>query len=105
MRQGKRESQDLENPKAKGIDHVFSLLPGIVKRYAHFDLLLWLVDADGRDRSGQFASFEAAASVQFKASGSFVEAWLLAGHTSKLGHPWSRALEPGLGAKCGQMSR
>jgi len=84
----------LDNPKISGITHVFSLLPDIVERYAHFDLLLLLVDADGHDRSGQFERFEAEASDRGVrliccAAVQEVEAWLLAGHVSKLGRPWS----------------
>jgi hypothetical protein len=87
----------LDNPKVSGIAHVFSLLPDIVERYAHFDLLLLLVDADGRDRSGQFERFEAAAAARLArpvrliccAAVQEVEAWLLAGHTARLGRPWS----------------
>lgn len=87
----------LTNPKVSGIDHIPTLLPNIVERYAHFDLLLLLVDADGRDRSRQFERFEAHAAMRLArpvrliccAAVQEVEAWLLAGHTSKLGRPWS----------------
>lgn len=84
----------LTNPKVSGIDRIPGLRPKIVERYTHFDLLLLLVDADGKDRSGQFTKFEADASARHVrliccAAVQEVEAWLLAGHISKLSRPWS----------------
>ena len=91
---GQAKVEVLTNPKVSGIEHVFSLLPKVVERYAYFQLLLLLVDGDGKDRSRQFANFEADASARGVrlvccAARQEVEAWLLAGHVSKLGRPWS----------------
>jgi hypothetical protein len=69
-------------------------MPGIVERYAHFDLLLFLVDADGHDRTPVFGRLEASAAAQGVrliccAAVQEIEAWLLAGHVDKLNRPWS----------------
>jgi len=51
------------NQKAKGYEHVKALLiEQIVDRYRHFDLSLFLPDADGKDRSGEFERLEEQAS-------------------------------------------
>lgn len=87
--------QVLTNPKAAGYEHAKGLLRNeIIERYAHFDLLLFLPDADGKDRSGEFADLENLAQQQGVvlfccAAVEEVEAWLLAGHVEKLGRGWS----------------
>ena len=87
---GNAKVQVLLNPKVSGFEHACGSMPAIVDRYGYLDLLLFLPDADGKDRSGQFARLESeygrklicCAAVQE------VEAWLLAGHTDKLPRPW-----------------
>jgi hypothetical protein len=69
-------------------------MPGIVEKYAHLDLLLFLVDADGHDRSPLFGRLESGAARQGVrliccAAVQEIEVWLLAGHTGKLGRTWS----------------
>jgi len=84
----------LHNPKADGYDNAKTLLrEQILDRYRHFDLLLFLPDADGVDRSGDFGGLETKArekSVQLVccAAKEEVEVWLLAGHLNKLEKKW-----------------
>ena len=84
----------LTNPRVRGYEHAKDKLPEILDRYRHFDLALFLVDADGHDRSGTFQETEARA----RASGSKlicaaavqeVEVWLLAGHVDRINLPWN----------------
>jgi hypothetical protein len=88
---GKRNAtvRVLSDPKVQGYEHAKQSLPAIVKRYQHFDMVLFLVDADGNDRANEFSAMEklhtkliCAAAVQE------VEIWLLAGHADKIGIPW-----------------
>lgn len=85
----------LTNPRAQGYEHVRELIRGeIVERYAHFDLLLFLPDADGKDRADAFRAMEQGAlnrgvRLLCCAAVQEVEAWLLAGHVNKLDRPWS----------------
>jgi hypothetical protein len=84
----------LSNPKVAGIDHARGLMLEIVESYAHFDLLLFLVDADGKDRSSRFSNLESEAtkrgvSLICCAAQQEVEVWLLAGHVAKLDLPWN----------------
>jgi hypothetical protein len=79
----------LSEPRLQGYDHAKEKLPEILYRYQHLDLVLFLVDADGKNRAGEFAALEkrspkliCAAAVQE------VEIWLLAGHADKLDLPW-----------------
>ncbi|MCI0694478.1 hypothetical protein L0337_21020 [candidate division KSB1 bacterium] len=84
----------LPNPKATGYEHVKSLLvEQIIDRYCHFDLLLFLPDADGKNRSGEFERLEAQAKQKGVkllccAAVQEVEVWLLAGHLDKLSTSW-----------------
>jgi hypothetical protein len=84
----------LANPKASGYEHAKSLLPEIAERYAHFDILLFLVDADGHNRDAAFAQLEAnarQAGVRLLCCAAVqeIEAWLLAGHLDKLETNWA----------------
>jgi hypothetical protein len=84
----------LTNPKADGYDHAKTLLDEVFKRYKHHDLLLFLPDADGNDRSGEFAHLEqkalrAGVRLVCCAAVQEVEVWLMAGHTGKLEKSWS----------------
>jgi len=83
----------LTNPKVQGYEHARQQLPEILDRYRHFDLALFLVDADGKDRTAAFEALESKAesngSVLICAAAvQEVEVWLLAGHADKLGTPW-----------------
>ncbi|MGH7597137.1 MAG: hypothetical protein ACREOI_12345 [bacterium] len=84
----------LPNPKATGYEHVKSLLvEQIFDRYSHFDLLLFLPDADGKNRSGEFERLEEQArqkgvKLMCCAAVQEVEVWLLAGHLDKLSTNW-----------------
>lgn len=84
----------LGNPRAQGYSHAKEILRGqLLERYRHKDLLLFLVDADGKDRKDEFRNLEAEAAAQGVrlrccAAEQEVEVWLLAGHRDKLGQPW-----------------
>ena len=65
----------------------------VLGRYSHFDLLLFLPDADGKDRSAEFQGLMRAAEDRNVkliccAARQEVEVWLLAGHAGKLGKHW-----------------
>lgn len=91
----KAKVQILTNPKADGYEHAKRLVRDeILERYAHFDLLLFLPDADGKDRTAEFAALEQEANSRNVrliccAAVEEVETWLLAGHLDKLGRPWA----------------
>jgi hypothetical protein len=79
----------LSEPRLQGYEHAKEELARILYRYQHFDLVLFLVDADGKNRVDEFDRLEelspkliCAAAVQE------VEIWLLAGHADKLELPW-----------------
>jgi len=83
----------LTNPKVSGFEHACDRMANIVERYAHFDVLLFLPDADGHDRSDLFKRLESEAAQRRVtllccAAREEVEVWLLAGHVAKLGRPW-----------------
>ncbi|MGO9085131.1 MAG: hypothetical protein ACLP6G_18225 [Terriglobales bacterium] len=84
----------LTNPKADGYEHAKALLGDIFQRYKHHDVMLFLPDADGKDRSAEFQHLEKKANdsgvkLICCAAVQEVEVWLLAGHTSKLGESWN----------------
>ncbi len=86
--------QVLTNPKVQGYEHAKQKLPEIADRYRHFDLALFIVDADGKDRTAAFQSIESmhkdTKPVLFCiAAFQEVEVWLLAGHINKLERRWS----------------
>ena len=80
------------NPQITSFEKVRRGLPTIVERYRHFDLLLFLPDADGKSvgRKVLFASLEAKLGPKLICCAAVeeVEAWLLAGHIDKLPKPW-----------------
>lgn len=84
----------LTNPRAQGYAHAKELLRGaLLERYSHKDLLLFLVDADGKNRRGEFLSLEEEAASRGArllccAAEQEVEVWLLAGHRHRLGLGW-----------------
>jgi hypothetical protein len=85
----------LKNPRARGYEHAKQLLKDrVLVTYARQDLILFLPDADGKDRSQAFSQLEAIADqtdvhLLCCAAVQEVETWLLAGHTEKLGLPWN----------------
>jgi len=78
----------------RGYEHAKALLRGaLFERYRHKDLILFLVDADGKDRRGEFEALEREAAdrgvrLLCCAAKEEVEVWLLAGHREKLGAGW-----------------
>jgi hypothetical protein len=84
----------LNNPKVQGYEHAKALLSTqIIERYRHFDLLLFLPDADGHDRRPEFDVLERHAvqeGVQLIccAAEQEVETWLLAGYVDRLEQGW-----------------
>lgn len=84
----------LTNPKADGYEHAKTLLDEVFERYKHHDVMLFLPDADGKDRSGEFTHLEqkalqAGVKLICCAAVQEVEVWLLAGHTDKLEQSWN----------------
>jgi len=66
----------------------------IIDNFDYKDLLLFIPDADGKDRTQEFAELEAEATAKGVtlfccAAVQEVEAWLLAGHLDKLDKSWS----------------
>lgn len=93
----------LSNPKTSGYDNAKTLLVNqILETYSHFDLILFLPDADGNDRSVEFAALEArarelGAKLLCCAAIPEIEAWVLAGHVEKLERSWAEVrAEPNL---------
>ena len=85
--------QVLTDPKMGGFENARSRLPEVVERYSHFDLLLFMVDADGKDRTPAFETLEGSARQRNVhllccAAEQEVEVWLLAGHRDKLHESW-----------------
>jgi len=85
----------LRNPAVSGFEDACGKLPEIRKAFGHFDLLVFLPDADGKDRSQRFAQFEAEPGPKLLCCAAVeeVEAWLLAGHLDKLSRPWPEIRE------------
>jgi hypothetical protein len=85
----------LSNPRVQGYNRAKTLMSeSIFESYAHIDLLLFIPDADGKDRSREFAILEKearekGAKLLCCAACQEVEAWLLAGHLDKLDKRWS----------------
>lgn len=85
----------LTNPRAQGYDNAKSLLKThVLEDYSHLDLVLFLPDSDGNDRSQAFEALETLAAQKEVtllccAAVQEVETWLLAGHTEKLDRPWN----------------
>ncbi len=85
----------LTNPKTSGYENAKTLLVNrILETYSHFNLILFLPDADGNDRSAEFAALQAravevGASLLCCAAIQEIETWLLAGHLDKLDPSWA----------------
>ena len=84
----------LSKPRLQGYAKAKSLIKEfIIDNYDYKDLLLFLPDADGKDRSKEFVELEAEASNKGVTlfccvAVQEVEAWLLAGHLHKLKESW-----------------
>jgi hypothetical protein len=80
----------LDDPRVSGYEHAKALLrTQLLEDYRFMDLLLFLPDADGKDRSAEFRSLEEEADRQGArllccAAKEEVEVWLLAGHRERL---------------------
>jgi hypothetical protein len=88
----------LANPRASGYEHAKNLMDEILERYKHLDMMLFLPDADGHDKSDEFAYLErkgsdAGVKLVCCAAVQEVEVWLLAGHADQLGVPWPKIRE------------
>lgn len=85
----------LTNPYARGLEMIKEKLPGILDRYRHFDIMLFVVDQDCKaGRADELAHIEILASqagvcMITCAAVTEIEAWLLAGHIAKLKSPWT----------------
>lgn len=82
------------NPRAGGYQAAKSLIPEFLDKYSHYDLFLFLPDADGKERGGELTPLEEEASrnelrLFCCAAKEEVEVWLLAGHVDRLGQEWS----------------
>jgi hypothetical protein len=85
----------LTNPAIKGIEDLRGRIGEIAGSYAHMDVLICIVDADGKDRADMFATMKNLATSRGAhllccAAVQEVEAWLLAGHIEKLPDSWSQ---------------
>ena len=70
------------------------LVEYVLPTHKYYNLLLFMPDADGRDRADEFRHLESEAALRNVrllccAAVEEVEAWLLAGHLGKLNNPWS----------------
>ena len=89
----------LSKPRPQGYANAKSLIKEfIIDNYDYKDLLLFLPDADGKDRSKEFVELEAEAANKGVrlfccAAVQEVETWLLAGHLDKLKESWSEIRE------------
>jgi hypothetical protein len=80
----------LTNPKVSGFEDARQKIPNIAQRYSHFDLLLFMVDNDGQNRTPSLDHIESTVPRLIGcAAVEEIEAWLLAGHIEKLGRSWS----------------
>lgn len=84
----------LNNPRTQGYEHAKRLLrTELIERYKFVDLLLFLPDADGKDRQEEFQSLEQIArkhgtNLICCSASQEVEVWLLAGHLERLSEGW-----------------
>jgi hypothetical protein len=84
----------LSNPRARGYEDAKALLRNrLFDRYRHMNLLVFLPDADGKDRGGEFQMLEEEAGSRGVrllccAAKEEVEVWLLAGYRDGLGRGW-----------------
>ena len=83
--------QILTDPWIKGKDDLRRRLGEIVERYRSYDLLVCVIDADGKDCSGLLEEMTKRFGPKLLCCAAVqeVEAWVLAGHVNKLTRPWS----------------
>jgi hypothetical protein len=80
----------LDDPRVSGYEHAKALLrTQLLEDFRFMDLMLFLPDADGKDRTAEFRSLEEEADRQGVrllccAAEQEVEAWLLAGYLDRL---------------------
>jgi len=82
----------LTNPKLDGYDHAVAAIKGeLVERYKHFDLWLFMPDADKASNLDGLEGMldQKGLCLRCCAARPEVEAWLLAGHRQLLGVKWS----------------
>lgn len=93
---GKRNAnvEMITNPRASGHNQAKRILrEGIIPTFSSVDLILFLPDSDGKDRSGEFDDLcgvakKHGANLICCAAVTEVEAWLLAGHVDRLDDSW-----------------
>lgn len=84
----------LTNPKVGGFNTAKDAIRDVIlDSYPMMDMLLFLPDRDGQGRDGELRTLESYAEARGRvlfccAAVEEVEAWLLAGHTEKLGRAW-----------------
>jgi hypothetical protein len=84
----------LDDPRVGGYEHAKALLRSqLFEDYQFMDLMLFLPDADGKDRTAEFRSLEEEADRQGVrllccAAEQEVEVWLLAGYRDRLEIRW-----------------
>jgi hypothetical protein len=84
----------LDDPRVSGYEHAKTLLrTQLLEDYGFMDLILFLPDADGKDRAAEFRSLEEEAGRQGVrllccAAKQEVEVWLLAGYRDRLDVRW-----------------
>lgn len=88
--------QLLTNPKVGGFEEAKAAIRGrLVAAYRHFDLWLFLPDADRASGLTELEKEAAGNGVRLLCCAAHpeVEAWLLAGHRDKLNLPWSDVIQ------------
>lgn len=85
----------LRNPRTEGYEHAKKLLvEEVFDRYRHKDLILFIPDADCRNREDEFRALEKEAEARDVlliccAAVQELEVWLMAGHANQLDETWA----------------
>lgn len=85
----------LNNPRTTGYEDAKALLLNrILEAYSHFQLILFLPDANDKDKAKEFEALECTATetgVRLVCCAAIpeIEVWLLAGHVEKLNRTWA----------------
>lgn len=93
------EIKVLDDPHVNGYEHAKNVLrTEVFEKFRFMNLLMFLPDADGKDRTQELRALEEEASRQRArllccAARQEVEAWLLAGHRSRLDCSWQQIRE------------
>ena len=82
-----------ESSYIRGYENVKKEIPSIIERYRHYNLFLFLPDADGKDKTKEFLQMKKKANkidtnLICCAAKEEIEVWLLAGHLDKLEDNW-----------------